>query len=122
MRDITPSKWTIAGVGVTAAALGAAGMIAVGGDDADPADAGTITLRDQSSVKSLGDPVSVDAPADDVSVSGESLSSPLQSPDDSPAGVDSVDSPGDSPASPASVASPDAAPASVASPASVDSP
>ena len=120
MRSTTPSKWKIAGAGVAAAALGAVGMIAVGADEADPADADTIGLREQTSTTELDDAVTIDAQDDDQpSPDGESLDSPLQSADDSPEGADSVDTPGDAP----SVDSPDApAQVSVYSPASVDSP
>jgi hypothetical protein len=124
-----PSKWQIVGAGIAAATLGAAGMVAVGGDDGEPAEADTIELRDQTSTASVDSPTAVDAHAEDqVSADGESLDSPLQSADDSPEGADSVDTPGDSPrhASAASADSPDAAPAPRAAPApapaSVDSP
>ena len=132
-----PSKWQIVGAGIAAATLGAAGMVAVGGDDGEPAEADTIELRDQTSTASVDSPTAVDAHAEDqVSADGESLDSPLQSADDSPEGADSVDTPGDSPrqASAASADSPDPAPAPRAAapvpapapaapaPASVDSP
>jgi hypothetical protein len=109
-------KWQIAGAGVAAAALGAVGITAASGDEANPRDVDTIELHSPTSTTGLEAPVAVDAPAHNLlSPDGESLDSPLQSADDSPEGADSVDTPGDSPHD-----SP--APAGVDSPASVDSP
>jgi len=95
MPDATKT-WKIATAGFTAAGLGAAALIGVGsGRDNRPE---PITLQEPTSLAGLGAPAPI-AAAEPVEASpdGESLDSPLQSPDDSPLEQDSVDTPGPSP-------------------------
>lgn len=125
-------QWKVAGASAAVAALGLGGILGAGADESSPSGGDGIRLQGSTSVTDAATPTPLDAPldvADDqlASPDGESFDSPLQSPDDSPEGGDSVDTPGDSPGgesadSPAaspddsvdgqdSVDSPDAAPA-----------
>jgi len=106
-----PKQWKVVGASVAVAGLGLGGLFgAAAADDSGPSD--SIRLRDASAISDTDNPKAVDGAADDRqgSPDGESLDSPLQSPDDSPPGQDSVDT----------VDSPD--PVSIDSPVSVDSP
>lgn len=141
-------SWKIAGATAALTGFGVGAVLGLTPGAADSDRAGTIDLRDERPAATAPAPAPVAGddldPMADLSPDGESIDSPLQSPDDSPDGLDSIDTPGEgpngpdaassvdwnsvrSPASPASVASPQsiaspAAPASVASVASVASP
>ncbi len=101
-----PKSWKVTTAGAAVAGLGAfglgLGLASTGSDAGGRPDA--ITLQERIAAGEFGAP----APAPDgdggaleasqLSPDGESFDSPLQSPDDSPDGGDSLDTPGASPA------------------------
>lgn len=136
-------QWKIAGAAAAVAALGLGGVLGAAADESSSPAGSGIRLQERTSAADAPPPTPLDAPLDVVddqqaSVDGESFDSPLQSPDDSPEGGDSIDTPGESPGgesvdSPAmspddsvdgldSVDSPDAAPAPAPAADSFDSP
>ena len=124
-----PKSWKVTTAGAAAAGLGAFGLGL--GLSSTESDAGArpdaITLQERIRAGDAADPgPSPEAGAADtsqLSPDGESFDSPLQSPDDSPDGGESLDSPEPSVApAPAAVSAPAPAPARIDAPASVDSP
>lgn len=128
-----PKSWKVTTAGAAAAGLGAFGLGL--GLSSTESDAGArpdaITLQERiraGDVPAPGPPPEAGAAdTSQLSPDGESFDSPLQSPDDSPDGGDSLDSPepvvAPAPApTPAAVSAPAPAPARIDAPASVDSP
>lgn len=97
MLEKIPGPWKVAALGATLG-IGVIGFTA--GTTGATADPDPISLRDRTTLAQVSPaPARVASLQDDDALSpdGESFDSPLQSPDDSPEGGDSVDTPGPSP-------------------------
>ena len=118
-------NWKVAGATAALGGLGLGAVLGLTPSGADGGDVDRVNLRDTRPAATAPAPDKVEAD-DDLdytlelaSPDGESIDSPLQSPDDSPEGADSVDTPGEGPNSLDSASSADFN--SVRSPASVQS-